>query len=249
MQDFETRFAAAKAINSLYGNRHFGNAVVGDECALPSLFALYDSLNDDDDEIRDLSAQTASALLKKSLLPLAASRELAAYLKQKYPNSTLFAENVVCRMTGNPITYAFKYELEGLPLQTAAVHFSKALKNDDSLFVEEEQNLFVDEVREVKVWSELVCEKSSYILEGWVREGLKSLNELLEKEDGPLGWMSKAATFAVCMRILVTAKAILRVGSAAGEDDIKEALEVFRELGRKKKCHESLLFEAGDLQE
>lgn len=259
--------AAAKAMASLYGNQHFGAAVIGDECALQSLFALYDSLNDDDDEIRDLSARSASSLLQKSLLPLAASKELASYIQHHYGLNPLYASNVVCRMTGNDVFHAFSFDPTHLSLNPAASQFSKALQPDDSLFVEEEQNLFIDEVREVNLWASIftstpladrtvpeiktVWRRAHSVLAHWVLNGLEELNHLLANEDGPLGWTSKPAAFEVCMRIVVSANAILQrheglLHSTSGGmeiEDIREALKEFGRIGRDKRCHESLLFE------
>jgi len=206
---------------------------------------LYDSLNDDDDEIRDLSAKTASLLLKKSLLPLIASEELAAFINLHYKDNALYASNVVCRLTGNNTLEAFKFDPEDLSLRSAAFQFTTALEEDDSLFVEEEQNLFVDEIRELKIWSKFIGANLYYVLECWVQEGLHTLNDLLSKQDGPLGWTSKPVVFSICMRILVSAKALQRQ-SLPKNESIIVALKEFERLGREAQCHESLLFEVFD---
>jgi hypothetical protein len=254
---------------SFYGNQHFGAAVVGDECALQSLFALYDSLNDDDDEIRDISARTASSLLNKSLLPLIAGKELAEYINAHYGQTPLYASTVVCRMAGSNLFHAFKSGPGYLSLQSAASQFSRALQEDDSLFVEEEQNLFVDEIRETKLWSNIfvgtkmndwssseihaVWGRAHSVLANWVLKGLDTLIGLLSKDDGPLGWTSKPGAFAVCMRIIVSANSILEryegLLECSNDDiigDIITALGEFGRLGREKSCHESLLFEVLD---
>jgi hypothetical protein len=157
-------------------------------------------------------------------------------------------------------------------LSSADEQFKKALKDDDSLFVEEEHNLFVDEIRETELWCRMFEEKSllrnpvaytkrlwgmpDIILAGWVLQGLEYLNRLLDKEDGPAGWSSKPAVFAICMRILLSANSLLRRQEAIrlevdARDDTKDpmfggittALQQFVTLGREKKVHERLLFE------
>jgi len=255
---------------TFYHNLCFSWRISNENCALPSLFALYDSLNDDDNEIRDLSAKTASVLLEKSLVPLVAREELVGYIDRLHNRSPLYAWNVVLRMTGNCTYHPFATSQP--QVQSAEDQFSRAMKDDDSLFVEEEQNLFIDEVRETKLWCKTFEEADlsswnvadiknvwgrPYVeLVTWVNNGLKALSALLVKEDGPLGWSSKPAVFTICMRILCSANAVLRCrermllgteGNPEARDrfieDIVRALDRFVGLGHEKKLHESLLFE------
>jgi hypothetical protein len=242
-------------------------SLLEDQCAIYPLLALYDTLNDDDDEIRDLSARTVSKLLQKSLVPLAAQVELVHYMKRLYGSGALFSWSAVCRMTGNN----FHGPETGPPvLESAEAQFAKALKDDDSLFVEEEQNLFIDEVRETSLWANAfeeielhsyresdnnsVLEQPCAALTAWVAEGLWTMTGFLDKEDGPLGWTSRPAAFAVCMRILLSARAIIQrnkrvltsgVSIQAPHvlvvDDITSALERFLSLGQEKNVHGSLL--------
>lgn len=206
---------------TFYGNIHVSRRSVNDHSCIPSLFALYDSLNDDDDEIRDISATTASRLLEKSLVPLAASVELARWIDRNHHASLPYAWNVVCRIAGHSIYTCF--ETTEPALLSAETHLRRALQGDDSLFVEEEQNLFIDEVRETKLWCEIFAgtgsdeQSSDEIKETWLKphkklatwalDGLKYMNQLLENEDGPLGWTSKPSVFAVCMRVVLAAGA------------------------------------------
>src|SRR3954463_10346453 len=99
------------------------------------MFALYDTLNDDDDEIRDLSARTVSRLLGTSLVPLAAGVELAKWISMCQGNSPSFAWNVTRRMTGQS-TYE-SMDTHSLRIVPAEDQFHKAMKDDDSLFIEE----------------------------------------------------------------------------------------------------------------
>ena len=229
---------------------------------------MYDTLNDDDDEIRDLSALTVSTLLQRSLVPLAARVELVNYIKRLFGSSLLFYCSLVYRLTGNDL-HASEV---GLPLlEPAEAHFSRALKDDDSLFVEEEQNLFIDEVRETRLWAKVLeetdlqsCsetdldsswEKAYTALAVWITDGLATMTGLLDKDDGPLGWTSRPTVFAVCMRVLVSAKAItlhnermLTSGISPQDpmallsEDITAALKRFNSLGRERNIHGSLIF-------
>ena len=240
---------------------------------MPSIFALYDTLNDDDDNIRNLSAETVSTLLRKSLVPLAARVELAEYVSKMHVRARSFAWNVVCRMTGSKLETVdnIRYRLQPLGPQ-----LSKAMRDDDSLFVEEEQNLFIDEVREGKLWSKVFedtaldtrnWERADFNIEdtwsqphaavaAWVMDGLLVTCSLLDQEDGPLGWTSKPAVFALLTRLLLSANAIIQrheglVTNATGRHvpgnrvigGIIFALEQFATYSKDKKIHESLLLE------
>lgn len=255
-------------MQSFYGHPHIAQHPPADECTLHSLLALYDTLNDDDDEIRDLSAATVSRLLQKSLVPLAARVELMEYAKKLYGHSTLFAWSVILRMTGSNLHASGS----SLPqLDSAGIQFSNALKDDDSLFIEEEQNLFIDEVRETNLWSKAfeglgvqsrpqsdagtAWVQPCAALSAWVVDGLKFMTGLLDKEDGPLGWMSKPAAFSSCMRVLLSANVITQsqeYGLASGlstqdsgapvVDQIASTVEKFLRLGQERNIHSSLLF-------
>lgn len=212
------------ALRSFYGTdytRHTPNHTY----FLPSFFSLYDTLNDDDEDIRSLSANTVGYHLSQSFEPLEAKMELLDWLREHYEDSSVFAWNVIVRMTqDNPHIYT----TGTLGLVSAEKQYAKAMEFDDALFMEEDPNLFVDEVREVEIWASLfvrVVTKrvSGYrpqnhnpwmvchaMLADWVLAGLKNLNSLLIKEDGPLGWTSNPATFAVSMRICICARALLR---------------------------------------
>lgn len=86
--------------------------------------------------------------------------------------------------------------LNGNPLLLAKAQFNEALMTDDGLFVEEEQNLYIDKVGEVTRWSDLFLDlplweqlklrlpglhEGSLLLEfaGWVKAAVLELNRTL----------------------------------------------------------------------
>lgn len=256
-------------MHSFYNHPHLTHDQLEDETMLYPFLVLYNVLNDDDDDIRGLGAQTVSQLLRRSLVPLAARAELVNYIKRVHGNKSMFAWSAVYRMTGNSL-HPSQAELP--PLEPAGVQFARALKDNDSLFVEEEQNLFVDEVREMVLWSTAFAEidvcsnpgfdtdatwKRPYVALGtWVTEGISAMTNLLHKDDGPLGWTSRPSVFAVCMSVLLSAKAIIqfknRIPTIGLEimdpvfftiEDINSSLKSFAMLGTKKNIHGSLLSE------
>lgn len=231
------------------------------------LLSLYDTLNDDDDDIRDLGAQTVSKLLKRSLVPLAAQLELVEYIKHLYGGRAAFQWSAACRMTGHTFQ---NLKIESHLPTSARVQFCTVLKENDSLFIEEEQNLFIDEIREARIWSNAfkdvdlgpyttadintLWEPPFSALTSWVEDGLSIMMDLLIKEDGPLGWASKPAVFALCMRVILSAKTIIQcnsriISSGLGRgvhpevERIASVLRKFKHLAQEKRVHGGLLSE------
>ena len=206
---------------------------------LPLLSALYESLIDDDDEVRSAAATAASALTGTTAIAPTAADNLVHWLREHYAGrSDEFAARVVSRMVGQP------YSADSLRPVPAAEMLRTAMDFDDSLFAAEEQNLFVDEVRETGRWrGALVAGESSSgrCLEEWVEAGLRCLIGLVaERRDGPLGWTSDQHVFAVCARVLMCAVAVAaRRGEGAGGGG--ELLREFREVGGRAGIHGSLL--------
>lgn len=256
-------------MHSFYGHPQVMHYQFEEEAMLCPFLALYNVLNDDDDDIRDLGAQTVSKLLHRSLVPLAARVELVNYVKRLQGSNSVFAWNAVYRMTGN---HMHPSEFRVHPLEPASAQFARALKDNDSLFIEEDQNLFVDEVREIGLWSNAFAEidlrfdpgfdtdgtweQSCIALRAWVMEGITAMANLLDRDDGPLGWTSKPSVFAVCMSILLSAKAIIQFNKrlpttglgvmkpvSFATKDIESSLERFASLGADKNIHASLLSE------
>lgn len=203
---------------------------------IPSLLALYDVLNDDDDEIRDVGAEAVSFILKKNLIPLAAQTEFLSWLSLHFSeadNASVLLEYVIRRLTDTPCD-------GGNALKNTRAQLELSLQQNTALFVEEEQNLFIDEVREVKQ----VCQMSYILVTNqkslaksltmsefvvWTLAALRALNELT-RPDKPLGWTSKPATFAICARILTCAGAVLDLKRAGVEaEEIMESIGAVRE--------------------
>lgn len=201
-----------------------------------------------------------SSIVGKSLIPLAACEEFAEWLRLKYPQDQMFGWNIICRITGSE-EFIFHGSYAGL--SSPEDQISSAMKQDDALFVEEEQNLFIDEVREVKLWSNILSREFKLMednesgeeywqqyshLSNWILKAIRKLNILMEKIDGPFGWTSKPSMFATCIRILLGAN-VLTEGNTLPESisrilrqkEITEELNIFKTLGEKNNLHPSLL--------
>lgn len=204
---FDTRLAAAEALRSYF-------TAVGSSCTtpahLPVLLALYDVLNDDDDDVRDVGADAAKRILGQAAVPIEASTRLLAWMA-----TTFAADEGLKLVTCDRI-------IGGTAVTPASKMLAEALRFDDSLFVIEEQNLFIDEVREVSRWSDVlqklqwtVGDACLATLNAWVAEGLGSLAVQMQKPDGPLGWASSPDAFAVSSYVVGAAVALTRAKQAS----------------------------------
>jgi hypothetical protein len=185
------------------------------------------ALNDDDAEVRAKAANVVSSVLTESLTPPAASEKFMGWLLDRFRWSPRFARHILYRMTREPPQVVMpSYQGPFVPAQS---QFDLALKEDNSLFAEEEPNLYHDEVRDMALWSELFREidpralvqfRQSYddrenqdnfmIVEfaAWVADAVDALNKIMT-EDGPLGWTSKPAGFTVVFRVLRCANVLV----------------------------------------
>ncbi|KAL2181602.1 putative death-receptor fusion protein-domain-containing protein [Thermothelomyces heterothallicus CBS 202.75] len=240
---FDIRYAAASALKSFFAGTRIHS---WDTQYLPCFSALYDSLIDDDEEVRETAAVAASAIMGTPAIAPTAADSLVPWLLRQFGESTEFQSRVICRMVGQPYT-----DDEHLQLVPAEDQLHKAMDFDDSLFAAEEQNLFIDEVRETARWRGAFVEMLRLAgssngplgcLKKWVESGLKCLIGITrtEKEDGPLGWTSDQHVFAVCARILLCAVAITEVTEEPGEA-VMELLTELREVGGQTSFHGALL--------
>lgn len=160
---------------------------------------MYDSLNDDDDEVRDTGAAAAKHILGQAAVPIEAANRLLEFFATNFKNSLQFREIVVSRLVA------------AAPEQwtSAADQIEDALQKEDALFAVEEQNLFIDEIRETKRWVSVlesltvdVSDSSLLKLDDWLLEGLEALQRLCKQDDGPLGWSSNPQVFATASSVL-----------------------------------------------
>ncbi|GAB0131934.1 hypothetical protein EsDP_00000387 [Epichloe bromicola] len=204
---FDTRFAAASSLRSFFA----AHSPPLTRSHLTALLALYDSLNDDDDEVRDVAAGAAKNLIGHALVPLEAADRLLDFLVDHFGSSPFFKSVVADRLVGHCGMRAAAVKDDD-PWEPAELELTRAMRFDDSLFVVEEQNLFVDEVRETKRWVGVFQrlhldttgedEKLMAKLADWVQGGLAPLGTLMGTKDGPLGWASDPAVFAICTRLV-----------------------------------------------
>ena len=214
----------------------------------PSLFSVYvtlcDALVDDDDDVRENAAKTASTILSSyplkvkpispgqeiSLMPSAALEGLFAFLATQYKNSSHFFIEGISRMTkatgsetDNDVDSLIDTHHSGARERTKLLPsvgemLNLAMRPDTSLFAEEKQNLFVDDVQEAQRWARALQKLQADSmdagaiseLEIWVQEGLEALIEIVRKEaGGVLGWSSIPDVFTIGMRVFLAAEVLL----------------------------------------
>ena len=207
-----------------------------DNVYLDIYLILYDMLNDDDEELRDLATATASLVLSYStvspskavsLAPLNASELFAGFLASNYAASRQLCNGILQYISGRTPRLSDPIDKRGLTPVSSLV--SEYRKESTVLFVEEKQNLFVDDVREVELWCRTLhlLAKSSYgsgdslrEIATWASEGLDYLSKTVAGStgtDGPLGWTSKPEIFTLGVRVICISAAMVSPMFPAGE--------------------------------
>ncbi|KKY32889.1 putative heat repeat protein [Diaporthe ampelina] len=265
---FDMRMAAAMAIRSFAAAVR--SAAANDAAYLPFLLALYNTLVDDDDEIRDVGA-AATALVTSSdpharssqpLVAVDAADALLSWLRERFGHTHEFRAYVACRLVGDPLI-ALDIGVQDLTAWASPnQQLARALEVDESLFAVEEQNLFIDQVRETERWADvfralprdydqtegddgvagkvLIMDSSLDALKAWVERALEALAAQFGQDDGPLGWASRADAFALCHRVIICGKIMAEL---LGEEDtvIASSLARLKDIGKASRLHGLLL--------
>lgn len=205
-----------------------------------------------------------------TLSPPAAVSRLLQFLTPKLKNSRVLFVEAVYRLTGmrslfklGPAKVALIFEghiLDGSLISESpptarkpSLHLfsfvgilQQAKNQDDVLFAEEKQNLFIDPVREAERWAEVLFRSplsqwtANLVRElgDWTLEGLKELIEATRaKEDGPLGWTSKPDVFALGMRLILAAKIHIHWSKTNNNTVVPEIKTLLKELLDQGKIH------------
>lgn len=182
--------------------------------------AVYDTLIDDDEEIRELGASTIPPLLNairpgrnqiEDIVAPLSTQVICAYLVREHFASRHLAMEALIRLTGQQgnLTREWKSVKDILHAE---------LGKEMTLFDEEKQNQYVDDVKEADTWSRVLKRISvdacpQDILDRFVNWTVKGLDDLLSatraEVDGPLGWSSKADVYILGMRVLCAADVLL----------------------------------------
>lgn len=178
------------------------------------VLVLYDGLNDDDSHIRQVFARAAHVVVKDmngaspcrgEQVPLVAANSLTKYLLKYHSGSQAMVSGALNRLMGHS-------SRETPQFQPVASLLSHLLVPTTTLFEEEKQNLYKDEVREAIVWYDVLIRAHKGVLVSntwqpfvaWVSDGLDALITHARKElDGPLGWATKPDVFNLGLRVIL----------------------------------------------
>lgn len=226
-------------------------------------------LNDDDEEIRDVTASTASWVLSYSSVSpgkavaldcLNAGELLAAFISQNYSSSRPLCDKILQYITGQKRRASGRVS-RAKPIAVSGL-ISEFRKESTILFVEEKQNLFIDEDREQDLWTKSLFHLAEFAYDGssitevcrWVSEGLSYLCELADGNvelDGPLGWTSKPEIFTLGVRVINIAIALSSKDFPASklvglqqQDILREGIKSLADRGRGAALHPEWLSRA-----
>ncbi|KAL8732091.1 MAG: hypothetical protein Q9166_003045 [cf. Caloplaca sp. 2 TL-2023] len=234
--EISTRQAAIDSLAEYYKRIKDQTTVTNPPLEDVNLFlVLYDSLLDDDEDVRDSGAAAVYKLLTSvapenegedvpiPLMVPAARHQLLKSLQTQCRNSSILWTEAMRRVIGIALPQLPNYSLDHLRQWlhlTSPRTLLENLKPDDTaLFVEEKQNLYIDEAQEAGIWADVLLSLDQTAIQidilrqvkKWSVEGLCALIEVAKKEiDGPLGWSSKPEVFSLGVRILHAARAVIR---------------------------------------
>ena len=236
-QELRTRTAAAFLLRSFFeislDEKH--RPLKGTEM-LDVYVALYDTLVDDDEDIRDQGAKTVSFLLAAdqlsqsnkepvvtSLSPPAVKRRFLEFLQKEYHISRAICSRAIKKVTGlhmmhNDPPAKSEITVGEIELRSVASMFSEAEIPQLAVFAEEKQNLYIDSVEEAQTWAVVLlglddgARNDSVLaaLGAWARDGLEFLVDIVnEKGDGPLGLNSRPEIFILFVRVILMSKGLI----------------------------------------
>ena len=178
------------------------------------------------------TAQTSSSGQSVLLMPSAALDRMFDLITSCYTTSSCLFLEGVSRMTrattaeGNGDNEHSTVDLRSADgsqhkwcMKTVKQELDIVMRQDTTLFAVEKQNLFVDEVQDAQRWAKTLQKlQPDFVdpvilskLEKWVVEGIETLVETAQKEDGGvLGWTYISDTYVIGMRVFFTAEVLLQ---------------------------------------
>ena len=235
---------------------------------------LYDTLLDDDEEIRAQGSRTVSSLLSAhtdtslSLSAAAAKSRLLDFLKHGYRGSKALFIEATRKLTGlssifSAVSHEYasdnddEFQKISLQLRPVAELSLEARTTQIAVFVEEKQNLYVDEILEADGWANLLVHVDPEAreptvvstLQSWTADGLEYLLDFCEKvyDLEALNSISIPDMYTLFMRVILSAKVLMNQATQmsskrnATKHECRILLEKLLELGTQKRLHGLLL--------
>ncbi|KAK5949891.1 hypothetical protein OHC33_009076 [Knufia fluminis] len=187
---------------------HMLDYLCGTTSRLEIMSVLYDLLNDDDDEIRLLSAEVAARFTSSrdkeggkdpdravDIFSAAASRQkLRDELLQQFSNEDSFQVECWRRLLGINVTVS-RPRLEAAVAAYLKRNSVQRQQQDiqaaaNDLFAEEKQNLYIDDVAELRLWAKMLMSLDldttgplPSTVKSWATDGLQNLTDALLKSN------------------------------------------------------------------
>ena len=209
-----------------------GLGLLPEDLQVQYCLTVYDCLLDDDEDVRAVGAQVAVKIVKSldvvtesdDVVPDVAAQMLSSYMRSTFLDSTILAFGCCRRILGQHVNPQISYPERLL---------QRALQADTTLFGEEKQNLYLDEIKEAQLWSQVLKSTSKEAcsrelmdtLNSWAMEGIECLTTKAEvEEDGALGWATNPEVLTLGMRVLCTIDVLLSWSKAQKIDLDSSAL-------------------------
>ncbi|KAJ9642270.1 hypothetical protein H2204_002639 [Knufia peltigerae] len=197
--EFSARLSAAVALSTYLRDFKCAMKTPDENEFWPRLLVIiYDLLNDDDEEVRAEAVTAAKNLNLRHVLviedlglcPLAMREVLIDLLCQEdgrmfYPTEATLGKilrigrDIRGSLDGESILHLVK--------KPVSSKITEILKSKNDLFAEERQNLYIDDVRELNIWTKVLCRSSMGLLPSsrlqlvlqWTSEGLDQIVNLI----------------------------------------------------------------------
>lgn len=215
---------------------------------------LYDMLNDDDDELRDFAAPIASWVLSNSsifpdrtvdLAGIPARESLVEFLSTNFNKQRTLFHHAVKRLMNNVIVSG-----ERAPFVPFETLFGEHRKESTVLFEEERQNLFIDDVCEIDIWSAVLkrMDRSAFDQETisnllvWASKGLECLDTLFTssgEQDGAIGWTAKPEVYSLGVLLFSVTSLLIITGEEEKDSgvNLSKTLEDLYAKGQSLALH------------
>ncbi|GAB7360221.1 hypothetical protein MBLNU230_g7981t1 [Neophaeotheca triangularis] len=222
-QGLYSREAAAHAVAQLQCWKQLRDRRDLDEIFMQLCLITYDLLNDDEEELRLEAADTACRILglheegfQAHRMPLVACQKLVFFIVHRWNGRRQLAEIAFTRAFGR----------NGGGMISVAQQLADSSQDNTALFAEEKQNLYIDEAREVRLWSQVAMRLDAHAapkrmvreLSHWVVQGLQAMEKKLRNEvDGPLGWTTKTEIFVLGLQLIYGVEMLLNLSARGGK--------------------------------
>ena len=177
--DPQARMDAAEALLELTQYRQLSKfgPVYTSQHIFDMCMALYDLLNDDDEDVRLTAANAASAMLDVDNFdtdlrrcPLAAGEDVLSFLEKHFHDEPVLIKEALSRLMSSG-----QRNSDYVTILDVSALLKQVQVDANDLFAEERQNLYIDDIREICAWSALLRRQH------WLTQGLYTLAAQVEK--------------------------------------------------------------------